>query len=504
VTEGIIQGGPARADLVAWQVMSWRAESTYKPSSALTDEEKEFLKLAKKLREILKLEDKSVKGEPLQENQLQKIADKDKLLKDAIALAGKFPPNSEVLGKNQDIQELMPASKKQSIERQRKKAEEQLQQEQERLRRRDERDREERNRAEHMPHHKRAILGIAAVEGTNYLYTCSKDKFLLCWSMEKTVMSSICTFAGHAGAVWAVDVRAPTPGAAPGSSPSWGWLLSGAADGKVMLWRADAGRRAPESVAKPESTIDHGGIVRVVRWCPFDVDSSTPRFASASEKLVDTPPAIAVWRVGTRGGAKQLVRMEDLPGKANDLRWAGGGKEKLLSAHDNGYVGVWLPDPPGSLRKTLQLHGGPVASLCLTPDQSTLLTASHDRSAAAVDITTPAMDVLRTYKTDRPLNAVAVSSDFKLGEVGTLVVAGGRDPMIVTKSVLLEDEFEAKVLDSSTEEQIAAGKGHFGPVHAVFSLPWLGPQGAFATASEDGCVRVHGVDGQLLHADTGQ
>merc|ERR1711881_630804 len=122
---------------------------------------------------------------------------------------------------------------------------------------------------------------------------------------------------------------------------------------------------------------------------------------------------------------------------------------KLISCHDNGYVGVWLAEAPGSLLKTIKLHSSAIAALCLSPDGKAVITASHDSSSKVVDISTPATETLMTYTADRPLNAVAVSSEFnQTSGSGQLIVAGGRDPMVVTTSSLMEDEFEAKILDT--------------------------------------------------------
>jgi len=250
-----------------------------------------------------------------------------------------------------------------------------------------------------------------------------------------------------------------------------------------------------------------------VRWCPYDEGSDSCRFATACEKLGSTPMMIAVWRYSAGGGGyggggargakpEQVLKLENLPTKANDLQWAAGAKMKLLSAHDNGYVGVWSADAPGSLLKTIKLHTAPVASLCITRDGKTLVTASHDRSGKAVDISKPDTPELARYEANRPLNAVTVSDDYNAGESGIIILGGGRDPMVVTQSNLLEDEFQAMVLDSAGGSALAAGAGHFGPVHATRFMSWVGPRGAFATAAEDGCLKIFGVDGTLLHSDT--
>lgn len=486
--------------------MSWREQSTFKPTSNLEEVEKEFLKQAKKVREILKLEAKIAQGEKLQDNQQQKVLDKDKIVKDIAVLVGKLPGTTDLLEKNPDVAQLLPDSVQNAFEKRRYQEQEKALQDQQRRERREAKEQEERSRPQFMTRHDRPILDIAVSPEDGFIYTCSKDKFVLCWSSENSLLTCKCTYAGHNGAVWAIDVQSRGPAAAiAGAAADQRWLLSGAADSKVMLWRTDTPRTKPFSVVGPTLTIDHGGIVRSLRWCPFDEPgSSSQRFASASEKLGKRPAAIAVWSFDGRSNPTELFRLEDLPGKANDLRWAGGAKLKLLSAHDNGYVGVWLAEAPGRLLKTIKLHGKPVASLAITSDAKSLVTASHDATVKVVDISTQETETLATYKADRPLNAVDVSTDYVPSGgtySGAIVVGGGRDPMIVTTSSLMEDEFEAKVLDPESGCPIAAGKGHFGPVHKVVSMPWLGPRGAFATCSEDGCLRVHGLDGTLLCSD---
>lgn len=497
--------------------MSWRAESTFVKSSALADEEKDFLKNVKKVRDILKLQEKEKNGEKLQQSQIAKISELEALLKDIAVLGGRLPARTEVLERNQDIVQMLPQKAIDVIQKKQGQAQDRAQQDEQRRQRKEEQAREERQKPEFMTRHDRCILRMAvsktALQASSgkgggkgygkgkdddapqvhashgYIYTCSKDKFVLCWSMEKSLLTCVCTYAGHRGAVRAVDTSASHK------------LISGDSDGKIILWDKDAGRRTPCCVAKPLAIFEDGGNVQVLRWCPFDTDAEgAQRFASACEKLASKPAAIAVWSLKGKI-AECLLRLEDLPGKANDLRWAGGAKTKLISCHDNGYIGIWLADAPGSLLKTLKLHSAPIASLCLQSDGKAIVTASHDSSSKVVDISSPATETLMTYKADRPLNAVDVTSNFESGTGGSLVVAGGRDPMLVTTSCLMEDEFEAKILDSESGVPVAAAKGHFGPVHDVVYIPWAGRSGGFATCSEDGCLRVHALDGSTLHSD---
>lgn len=465
--------------------MSWRAESTYQKQSAFAEDEKEFLKLAKKLRDILKLEEKVKTGENLAQNQQDKINSKDLLLKEVTLLAGRLPGDSDVLEKTQDITALLPAAAVHGIEKRRK-------QELERRQSREKKQEEERRAPSFMCRHDRPILSVCVSADGRYLFTCSKDGYLICWSLEQKLLKALYTFAGHTGAVFTLDVTAVPP-----------LLISGSADGQVKFWEADLAHLKPLTVTSPKNTLEHGGRVRVLKWCPFDEGSSGRRFASASEKLGSKPAVIAVWHASPAGEAKQLLEIKDLPGKANDLEWGGGGKLKLFSAHDNGYVGVWLAEAPGSLMKTIKLHNAAISSLTLTSDASTLVTASHDKTSKAVDVSQPATETLATFELNRPLNAVAVSEDFQAQKTGTVVLAGGKDARDVTRAKdMQEDEFEAKVVDSTSGKILAAAAGHFGPVHGLLSLPRIGTMGAFASVSEDGCLKVHGLDGTLLHSDT--
>eukprot|EP00416_Gambierdiscus_australes_P024607 CAMPEP_0171066780 /NCGR_PEP_ID=MMETSP0766_2-20121228/7614_1 /TAXON_ID=439317 /ORGANISM="Gambierdiscus australes, Strain CAWD 149" /LENGTH=474 /DNA_ID=CAMNT_0011522971 /DNA_START=101 /DNA_END=1523 /DNA_ORIENTATION=+ len=447
--------------------MSWRDQSTFKPSSALVDEEKEFLKLAKKLRDVFKLEERQIKGEALEPNQLDKIIGKEKMVKEVVALAAKLPSHTEVFQKNEDIMDLLPSSIRQSISKKR-------QEDETRRQRKETREVEERKRPEFMCRHEKPIVGVVVSNNSDYLFTCSKDKYVLCWSLRDPLLKCITTFAGHTGAVGALDI-------AQGFR-----LVSGGADGLVILWEADPKLTKPCSVVSPSTTLDHGGMVKVLHWCPFD-EGGPRRFASASDKLISKPPAIAVWNVSLGGKIEQALLLENLPTKANALQWGGGAKIKLFSAHDNGYVGVWLAEAPGSLLKTIKLHTGPVTSLHITPDGTTLITASHDTTVKVVDITTKETSTLATYRANRPLRAVTASVDFKPGEAGQVVVGGGRaERDITTSKDLVADEFEGTVLSAESGMPVASGKGHIGPVHHVLSLPELGPNGAFATISEEG------------------
>lgn len=71
--------------------------------STLTSTEREVLKLAKKLREVRKLEQRMAAGEPIAENQRPKLASKHEWLSSFGELLAFLPPDSTVLTKVQDV-----------------------------------------------------------------------------------------------------------------------------------------------------------------------------------------------------------------------------------------------------------------------------------------------------------------------------------------------------------------------------------------------------------------
>merc|ERR1712107_290473 len=98
-------------------------------------------------------------------------------------------------------------------------------------------------------------------EDGNFLFTCGKDKMVLAWDLRNGPkegaaprrMEAHRTFAGHDGAVWGLALL-PAPR---------NLLVSGGADGTVMLWNtADLTKSGiAGTVASSVGTLNHGGII---------------------------------------------------------------------------------------------------------------------------------------------------------------------------------------------------------------------------------------------------
>ena len=88
-------------------------------TSVYTDPEKEFLKLAKKLKDILKLEKEKDEGKALQVNQEKKLETKPGLLKELVSAAKDMPTRSELWDKHAEITALLPESIRNSLQQKR-------------------------------------------------------------------------------------------------------------------------------------------------------------------------------------------------------------------------------------------------------------------------------------------------------------------------------------------------------------------------------------------------
>jgi translation initiation factor 3 subunit I len=145
--------------------------------------------------------------------------------------------------------------------------------------------------------------------------------------------------------------------------------------------------------------------------------------------------------------------------------------------------------------ETHRIHKEPILSFTFTPDRLFLFTSSRDETYRMLDPET--CSVITTYNFHGNIaRAVAISPlympESKPVHRYHLLVVGGQDEKDVT-TTRKKGGFEIKLVNYITSEELAAIKGHFGPVHSVA----FSPDGkAFISGSEDGFVRLH-----FFHAD---
>ncbi|CAD6240415.1 unnamed protein product [Miscanthus lutarioriparius] len=134
-------------------------------------------------------------------------------------------------------------------------------------------------------------------------------------------------------------------------------------------------------------------------------------------------------------------------------------------------------------------HHKTISSLSKSSDWSHFITGSLDKSSKLWDTRT--LTLIKTYVTERPVNAVDISPTHD-----TVVLGGGQDAMNVTMTDRRAGKFEAKFYHKILQEEIGGVKGHFGPINALA----FNPDGrSFSSGGEDGYVRLHHFDSDYFN-----
>lgn len=473
--------------------MSWRANSHEQ------DAQKEFLKLAKKLRDIKKLEDQKTPVEP---NQQVKLAQKGSLLEEAAALADHL--NQEWWEKNEDIYALLDAVSRSTVDAAlAQKAAKQKQQEQAK---------QERIAAANSPssargpgrpatemrkvpeifanRHERPVTDLAYDDRHGLLYSSCKDKLIICWDCAgEDKLVAVATLCGHEGAVYCIDVVGERDELVSGGADGWlCWWSADPASGKV---KPGGGKDKKEKIATPTRRFNYNHIIRGLRAHPEKgICLYTDKFPSAPPHLAllsyDEPSQV-LWRTETM--------FENAKTHHITLNSVGGAK--VFSCHEDGCVRVWgmpqeesqssqeikIPEP--KLLKKMKLHEA--AILTLNWHKHLLLTASTDMTVKAINTASRELPTVYTAKANRPLRAVA-AYDFPEDKCFGFIYGGGRDPKDVTTSNLLPDEFEFyQSWFGAFNTTIQSRHASVGPLHRIM---WLHGLGRVISAGEDGEVRM--------------
>uniref|UniRef100_A0A6N2MEN8 Serine-threonine kinase receptor-associated protein n=1 Tax=Salix viminalis TaxID=40686 RepID=A0A6N2MEN8_SALVM len=158
----------------------------------------------------------------------------------------------------------------------------------------------------------------------------------------------------------------------------------------------------------------------------------------------------------------------------------------IISAGEDSVIRIWDSETGKLLKESNPEvgHKKQITSLTKSADGSHFLTGSLDKSAKLWDTRT--LTLIKTYATERPVNAVAMSP-----LLDHVVLGGGQDASSVTTTDHRAGKFEAKFYNKVLQEEIGGVKGHFGPINALA----FNPDGkSFSSGGEDGYVRLHHFD----------
>lgn len=307
--------------------------------------------------------------------------------------------------------------------------------------------------------HERALNYVTYNREGDLLFSCSKAHNICAWYTDNG--ERLGTYDGHAGTVWYIDVDTDSKR-----------LLSASADMTVKLWDVETGKQL--------MNFDHPAPVRCVNFSHGD-----QFFVTAADAKMGQVPTIRLYGLGD--GSLDSIDSDPLQiivaeHPINKVYW-GPTNRHLLTCHENGLINVWDIETKTIIAKNHD-HSASVKQLSFDAEYFTCLSASSDTTAKLFDL--KSMQCMKTYKTNRPINASTLSPI-----VDHVIVGGGQEAKDVTTTSMRAGKFDAVFFNKLHEEELGSVKGHFGPIHTLQFSP-NGKQ--YTSGSEDGYIRIHNFD----------
>lgn len=315
--------------------------------------------------------------------------------------------------------------------------------------------------------HERPLTFLKYNRDGDLLFSCAKDHTPTVWYAHNG--ERLGTYQGHNGAVWCCDVSRDSTR-----------LITGSADQTVKLWKVENGTQLFSfKFDSPARSVDfsEGDELALITTDPF----------------MELRSAIHVKRIEkdlSRQDSESILTIPGSKGRINRAVW-GPLNRTIISAGEDAVVRLWDSETGKLLKESdpEKGHQKGITSLAKSADGSFFLTGASDKSAKLWDIRT--LTLIKTYVTERPVNAVAISPIFD-----HVVIGGGQSASDVTTTDRRAGKFEAKFFHMILEEEIGGVKGHFGPINALA----FNPDGrSFASGGEDGYVRLHHFDPDYFH-----
>lgn len=324
--------------------------------------------------------------------------------------------------------------------------------------------------------HERSITTVKYNADGDLLFTAAKDQHPTVWYADSG--ERLGTYNQHKGAIWDVD-------------PSWDsrYLLTACADGNARLFNATTG----EFLAR----MPHKGVVRAVAW-----GEDTKLFATAADPLhtrdlgtinvFDFPSADILGEAPNPNSTVEDRAPTHLPKfeiqvDDNDKCVCLGftiANQHIIAGFDSGKIIKYDAATGKELMRRKDIHTDRVNRLSFNRDKTLFITASKDCSANLIDPFT--LEVVKTYKTERPINGAAISPTMP-----HILIGGGQDAQAVTTTSSSQGKFETRFFHMIYGTEFGRVKGHFGPINALAIHPW---GKSYASGSEDGFIRLHHFD----------
>lgn len=255
-------------------------------------------------------------------------------------------------------------------------------------------------------------------------------------------------------------------------------MLTASADTKVKLWDVGTGSEL--------ASIEHQQPARSVAFA-----TGSRLAAVTTDAFMGSPASLRVYRVAEEGneeGQSQEAALKVDAGNARLTRARFGPLNKEIVTCDEAGSITTLDAETGQQKERVEeAHKKGITDMQFSQDMTHFITSSGDKTAKIWE--TGTLRHLKTFQSDRPLNAAAISP-----LMDHVVVGGGQDVMSVTTTSSKAGKFEAKLYHKIFEEDLGSFKGHFGPINCVA----FSPDGrSFTTGGEDGFARVNFFDAEV-------
>lgn len=308
--------------------------------------------------------------------------------------------------------------------------------------------------------HTRDVSHVAFNHEGDIFFSCSKDKTCQAW------------YTQEGKRLGSYDLQAAVTCCEPTLNSKF--LLTSSSDGNASVFDIETGALLKQFPHK-----------QPLRDCAWAIGESM--FAVVQTHSKSCPSQISVWTFDHTDLEGVEVRTlvlhgSDITGTFQKARFVDT-SGTLIAIHNDGTVSKWNTDDEACIEYK-KISEKPLTDISLTPDRGLALITSRDHRAYLVNVET--LEIVKTYESDRPLNAAAMSPT-----MNHVLVAGGQDKHEVTLSGTTEGHFEVEFWHSIYEERLESVTGHYGPVNSL-SVSRDGK--AFISGSEDGNIRLYHFD----------
>lgn len=309
--------------------------------------------------------------------------------------------------------------------------------------------------------HERAITKICYNRDGDLLFSSAKDSSPNVWFSING--ERLGTFEGHQGAVWSIDCKWDSTK-----------VVTACADNTCRLWDCETGKE----LAKWETKT-------AVRTASFSYSGNMIFYTT--DQAMKYPFEMNVIDLSSNDKIFTYVNKDETTSAAKEKPSAslwGLLDESLITGHENGKVCKWDLRNTEEPSFTIHPHKMTINDMQYNKDQTMIITASKDHTAKLID--SDRLEIVKTYKTGRPVNSAAISPIRD-----HVVLGGGQEAMSVTTTDVRHGQFQARFFHLIFEEEFAGVKGHFGPINSLA----FHPDGkSFSTGGEDGFVRIQSFD----------